>query len=417
MKFIIIFLVLINLSLTKLLPNSFLILNHYWVSILCILLCMLLCFLYMHIGIIKQGTSSFIRYFLLYMFFMLAIESVYTVYKYNYSLYDCWTSLARFCFVFFAYPIYCLLINKKWTLDKFIKVIVWCTFFSYLVRIGISYIEGVKGIIIYPSIALECAPVNFYRNGVLRINPPCFGIIFIPLAMYLFYAVNNKIEKLTYLLMIIMAVYYSYTIHAARSALIYNLICIVIMLLVKKRNSGKQLIFVICAFIAVWIICQTSIPDKFIRIIASFSVNSDEAYSTLARLNAKDYFYNWFKQNILFGIGALKETDLIVPGHYGNIADIGFLGNIFRFGLFGMILYILLFFRYIIVTLKFYITYKNNIKYTNYLILLVGITVSNILFSLNIDCFYEIFAFSVPFSIAIVEYIKAERLFNVKEKK
>ena len=67
-------------------------------------------------------------------------------------------------------------------------------------------------------------------------------------------------------------------------------------------------------------------------------------------------------------------------------------------GLGMAVLYIVLFCRGI------YVSYKIRKYNSNLSILVVGMTFLIILTDINIDCFWDIFAFAMPFYVAIVEY-------------
>lgn len=90
--------------------------------------------------------------------------------------------------------------------------------------------------------------------------------------------------------------------------------------------------------IAIYVISQGSI----LKIIESFSVDSSEAGSTIARYMAIEYFSQYTHDNPLIGMGFVRpsrpDLTLIWSGPYGKayFDDLGLLGGWYRMGILGL---------------------------------------------------------------------------------
>lgn len=54
---------------------------------------------------------------------------------------------------------------------------------SMLIRTSISLVQKFTGIVLFPTLAMEYATEGWIRNGWLRVNPPAFSVIIIPILM------------------------------------------------------------------------------------------------------------------------------------------------------------------------------------------------------------------------------------------
>lgn len=289
-----------------------------------------------------------------------------------------------------------MLRNDETYFEKLLKTMAILCAGSFIIRATISLIYVYTGTDILPAIALEGASVGWIRNGILRINPPCIGIIYLPIVFYLYSKEKTIRQRMLYIGMMVLGIWYMTYITQARSLMIYQ-VCILIFLLMLKNkpNSKKGIvasIVIICCFVT---LINSPAAEK---LFSSFSEkNAAMGGSTTARFNAIVYFGMKFLKSPFTGIGFLLGTDTRVPIG-GDISDIGLLRSIYMLGLGMAVLYIVLFFRGI------YVSYKIRKYDSNLSILVVGMTFLIMLTDINIDCFWDIFAFAMPFYVAIVEY-------------
>ena len=92
----------------------------------------------------------------------------------------------NYMYFFLAIPIYRMLRNDDAYLKKMLKTMAILCAGAFIIRAVISLIYVYTGTDILPAIALEGASIGWIRNGILRINPPCIGIIYLPIVFYLY---------------------------------------------------------------------------------------------------------------------------------------------------------------------------------------------------------------------------------------
>ena len=396
-KFNIFLLLTMQLGYTKLLGNVFPIFSTsyipnplvmFYLAIGCITI--LLSLFYSEMG------SRMISIEFLIMLIVVTIGLINTSEKYSVDFIFIAASALNYLYFFLALPVYKILRLERIEFRKFLKILTFLCAGSYVIRGAISLYYVATGVDILPAIALEGAAVGWIRNGVLRINPPCLGLIYLPITFYLYSTAEKLKQRVLYVGMIVLGVWYMTYITQARSMMIYQ-ICILILLLMLKNkpNSRKGIIGTALLICVVVYLINSPAAEK---LIASFSAsNTETGASTVARFNAISYFGMQFLQKPLSGIGLLLGRDTRTPIG-GDISDIGLLRSVYMLGVGMALLYLVIFIRGV------YVAYKARKVDFNISLLVLGMTLLIILTNINIDSFWDIFAFAMPFYISIVEY-------------
>lgn len=300
-----------------------------------------------------------------------------------------------------AITIYVLLEKKEIKLRELIDMIIVLTLLSFALRTGISLIYTWTGRRVLSSIALECAAKNWIRDGVLRVNPPCFSIIMVPLCIYQIETETKKKKKLYYLTALASTILYSAFVHRARSMTIYQLLELLFIIYILKRNTIGKIIMFLLGCIGVGIFVGSGTLDQLVDI---FSANNGlYSFSNSIRFSMYPYYFNMFLKHFWLGCGMLVDNEL---NYYSNIGigglgDVGILRTLVMMGS-GMFAFFVVFF------IRGYVTGIKTLDKTKApadRILALGIIFSVMLTVINIDCFYPIFAYAVPFCLAIPEYI------------
>lgn len=397
-KFNITLLLLMQLSYTKLLGNIIPIFSTSYISNPLVIF-------YLSMGIVTILLSGFYSYLngrmLFFEMLIMAVVIIGALYNTSekYSTTEFIYVIAfglNYMYIFLAIPIYRMLRNDDTYFEKLLKTMAILCAGSFIIRAVISLIYVYTGTDILPAIALEGASIGWIRNGILRINPPCLGIIYLPIVFYLYIEAKKIRQRILYIGMMVLGIWYMTYITQARSMMIYQICTLIFLLMLKNKPNSKKgivaTIVIICCCVAL-----INLPAAE-KLFESFSEkNAAMGGSTTARFNAIAYFGMKFLKNPFTGIGFLLGTDTRVPIG-GDISDIGLLRSIYMLGLGMAVLYIVLFCRGI------YVSYKIRKYDSNLSILVVGMTFLIILTDINIDCFWDIFAFAMPFYVAIVEY-------------
>ena len=208
-KFNITLLLLMQLSYTKLLGNLIPIFSTSYIS-------NPLMIFYLSRGIVTILLSEFYSYLNGRMLFleMLIMATVIIVALYNtsgkYNTTDFIYVIAfglNYMYFFLAIPIYRMLRNDDTYFEKMLKTMAILCAGSFIIRAVISLIYVYTGTDILPAIALEGASIGWIRNGILRINPPCVGIIYLPIVFYLYIEAKKIRQRMLYIGMMVYDVY------------------------------------------------------------------------------------------------------------------------------------------------------------------------------------------------------------------
>lgn len=382
--------------------------NIYHITIITALssvLMSVICLFLKSIRTIIRPYSKFVDKLCLYLLFVIVIQIIYTSTKYSLSLSDFLYTFCTYSYLLLCYPLIYIAVsdNKDWI--NLLKCIVLCFVLSIVLRWGVAQIYNFTGNKILPDLMIEYASENWIRNERIRIVPPCFIMIIIPIVMYLVSISKRSYKKYFYCFFIVITFTYCLRVYQSRSVLVYLIVICYTIYMLKKKSLSKKMLAVFVALIACTILINTSYVSNFID---SFSSKGLYAGSTTARKTAIVYYADLFYQNPICGVGALwsgcAKTLSVLRGPIGNsyLEDLGILGGIFKFGIIGLLLYLMMLIRMVrgLVYIK-----KNSNRYSDYRFILLGsLFVAAVIFPTMIDWFYGVIAFGTPFMVTIFEY-------------
>lgn len=350
------------------------------------------------LGISKERVGVYLRFELGVVLVIVIAGIIHGLKWNNMELMAAVSTAMPFVYLFLAYPIYILLKREYWTIDKMFDFLLFWGTMAYMLKIINCASWYFNGQVVWGNLISNA---NWILNGSLRINPPCMGLLIIPISYYMFINQNEKKKRKKYLLPIIVALVYSAVVHQARSILLYQIITLVAMSVFGRVSSKKKFIRYCILIIAAILVINTSFFDSFVN---SFSPdNSVSGQSTVARINAIVLFASKYASHPFWGMGFLSDADKTVgaiSSGMGHLDDIGMLGVFFMLGIPLFLLAIL------IVGRSLYVSYKTRKKYYNFSLLLFGMSMILLVTGINISWFNGIYAFAIPFYLGIVEYIK-----------
>ena len=298
--------------------------------------------------------------------------------------------LRSYLYPLLAFPIYSLLKDGGWNFKSFLKFLVVVITIDTFVRMIDSFAENLTGSLLWENLV---SGEMGYRNDIYRINPSTFDVLVLPIIFYFFSNANTFKEKFKWIVCLAINLIYAIIIWQARSAILYKIFLLVILFYMQKIKKRTK-VFRILIGIVIGVFCIPFVLDFFGTFL---STNSDFGSSTIARMNAIEYFMNIYIENPLFGVGLLPSEEKYAIGG-GVLADLGLLYGLVQLGVPMMIYYVVIFGRGIYVYRKLKETAQKEA------LLILSLTISFILFNINIDTFY-MFSFSVPIYIAITEYL------------
>lgn len=246
------------------------------------------------------------------------------------------------------------------------------------------------------------------RNDRLKLDNTCFGNIAFIISYHLAMQ-KNGIKKYLYLLISIGITLYSYFIYQRRGFFILQISVLVIMQIMKYKGIWRK---VYASFgiiiISILILSQGYLSDFF----HTFSTkNEDYGLSTEIRLMEIDYYTTLLSNHLLLGISAgSTENSKALSLMRGNakylfwFEDLGILGGIYHYGLSIIILYLLIFWREVKITLS--IAKKIRYLYYNQFFLAVVLLFNLLIGFFSYDILLKEYILFVPFQIAIYERIR-----------
>lgn len=274
---------------------------------------------------------------------------------------------------------------------------------------AINFVLTTIQLIIYPINGLVFLQGYFVNNaalllnGVLKMVLPWFSNIMLIYNFYMFFMCQDqqkKRYKWIYLTIWILGIINLVITSRARGVIMCLAISYAGMILLDKNTKSgiaKKIFFVVIIFIGVFV---TGTITDFIQ---SFSVTATRAYSTTARLYAISYYWNYFLNHPLFGFGFadyLSHYSIIHGDGRAAISDVGIFGQLAKYGVFIIPIYIYPIFRSFNIIKKTWNSQfvKNNLLYLGLYIYMVTSSISII----AIDQFRML---CWPVFLTIIEFI------------
>lgn len=299
-------------------------------------------------------------------------------------------------YAFLVVPILILLEEKKWIFKQMLDVIMAVTLCSGIMRMLVSLYWNNTGIEIM-CITRESAFEGWIRNDRLRVTAPCFLLLCIPVAAFMFFKTKSLFYRLFYTIVEGFCLFYCYYIWQSRAAMLYGAVCIAAMILFIPADAKKMRLRIELCVLAAEIILAIG----GLRIIMGlFSTEESSKYfmENKGHFNVYDCFIRKYFAHPVLGDG-LTETlaEWFPNGRALWLCDGGFLYSIVPMGILMIVFFLMVFSRGIYVYFKY-------LRVSEYALLAFGCTVLILVTGISMDPFFTPTAFMVPFYLAIVEY-------------
>lgn len=305
---------------------------------------------------------SHIKYFLFYAVIVMITESLYSILIYKENIYDVTWASTHFLLLFLL-PILIFYFENDKNDKSFRHLMILGICSALLNFLAVSFEE--LGI---PHILLG-VPSMGSRYGHARLGITNIGTM---ATIYLFSKIieeKSKKKKITMLVILGFILVAFVFFQATRMANIGLAAAYILMLLCYRNDKNKKIIYLLIVIVAVCAIVVNS--DT---IFGSFSVDSEQGASTVARLMGIAYFREILKENPLMGMGLIRPRNSMLleiwSGPYGTfyLDDLGTMGGIFETGIIGSLLYLFPLLRMIYVSYRLY-----KVKESHY-VFAVGMT-------------------------------------------
>lgn len=299
-------------------------------------------------------------------------------------------------------PLIC--VNER-SFRRIVKFLVIVTVLTLVLKTASWYSYNFRATELFPFLANEFGE-NWIRNNKYRYSSTAFGSLVFMLCCFLIVMRRKQQKRLIVLLEILtlaFIIFFDVAVYQARSEVI---ICVVeflaVYLLNKKDKVEKKILKYSVVIVTVFGILISGMLDTF---FSSFKITNKLGGGTIRlRLEALAYYGNLLKNSAISGVGFFDTTNpstlAVFRGPMGNryLDDLGIIGFIFQFGLFGIIILTLMIYRMI----KIYKNAKDKYQKT----LIGGCFVSFVLMSILGACpFDSQRMISIPIFIAFFEHL------------
>ncbi len=214
---------------------------------------------------------------------------------------------------------------------------------------------------------------------------------------------HKKQNRLIDYLVVILGISSLCLIQQTRTVIIATIVAVVFMIMANIKSSSNYVIGIGIVVLIMGGICAVGIFDTFVR---SFSLNGNEGFSTLNRLNEYSYYWKLFWKNKVFGFGFIPPWR---TNPYYNIRagisgvyftdDVGIVGMLAQFGLLSTFFFVGWFCNVVARIIKHYRKHESS----NYL-LSVGLTVFVFISMVSVFVMDQQRIIFMAFYIAIIEY-------------
>lgn len=275
---------------------------------------------------------------------------------------------------------------------------------NYLLTTIQYMMYNVNGVVFLPGYFINGA--TLLLNGTLKMNLPWFGNLMILYNFYMFdsFKYNNikdsRRKKTLHFLLFILGLFDCILVSRVRGVILIISSCLIVLILMN-RNTSRGLIKKI-ALICL-LLMYVFMTDTVVNFFNSFSVNATRAYSTTARLYAIKYYWNYFINHPIFGFGFadyISHYSIIHGDGRADISDVGIFGQLAKYGLFIIPIYIFPLWRSLYIMKKiWYNPYiKNQLFY-------LGMCAYIILTSITLIAIDQFRFLIWPFFLTVMEFI------------
>lgn len=317
------------------------------IAIIAIIICLLIVLntpIYKHIN-----KFEFVKWYILINMFVVIIQCIYSMNKYNETIVDVFIVCHSYILMLLIFPIMLVFQTSGESFEKMNRNIYYCGVFSVisLIVCAVMYEIGLT-----PLMA-GFSPIGI-RDGHTRISYTNIGIFSILMSVH-FLLNGKKKEKKWYIAYLIIALFGLIYFVNTRMLIIAIICSIIIMFMCYNWKFDVKILLIIILLV---VVTGLAINGGFMAVVNSFSLEGENMGSTLARINAIEYFRQYTNENPLLGMGFVRpyreDLTLIWSGPDGKafFDDLGLLGAFFRMGITGLIIHILPLLRMLYIAFK-----------------------------------------------------------------
>lgn len=244
-------------------------------------------------------------------------------------------------------------------------------------------------------------PSDTLRNDNVRIGLGVFVGFYFVYAFYNWLQGNRRMLMTAAIAIGIFGLFYADMTRVAQMAVIGAMVC---MWLFYREHSKSSVVKFMIAITMLVVFLNSELFTSILNVFSTDNNVNALSSSTLARYNAIEYFSQFTRKNPFLGMGWIRPyTDELTriwsgPTNTAYLDDLGFLGQFYRQGILGIVIYVALLVRMGYVILK--VKGKCNEQ-----TLLIGIFAYIVFTTPSLNCFDGERMMVMPFYLASFEYI------------
>jgi len=304
--------------------------------------------------------------------------------------------------VSFLYPVlmsaFALVYIKDNGTERMVRFLNIVCLIWYILMIMHSVNYSLKGTVLFSAMDMFENGSISRRENHLRMGSGLFGNIMVVYNFVKFYCRKNN-EKLPIfnLILFVLGVYCAVAIQQTRAMIIVLSGCIAVVVLFFSGTLKQNIIKALSIIgIAIYLSMDNNI---FAKLINTFS-NPDYRVTITARVYAYEYYFEIFKNSLLYGFAFCADQNIIHgPLGIAYTADVGFVGLMATTGLFSIVIYVVPILHMFKLMLKK--GYRNLIEND---IMLLALMTYLILSSATALITHAKLCYAFPFIIALFEY-------------
>ena len=335
---------------------------------------------------------TFLKMFLIYVAFSQIIICIYSMYIYHQTLFDMFVCMGSY-FILLLSMLLIIGMEKYGTFSFLRPFYIFSVLYMNLL-IANAFLANSTGLYLLASRLAA-------KNERVRTEA---GSLFVVVMLIIFWIILVGYAEFKHYVVFILGIFLEIYVEQTRIYELALFFAFLFMWICNRANTESKFKKIVLLFLAAILFYVLGLHQE---IIESFSLDPtiNPSYaSSLARINAIDYFSGYLKANPLIGMGWVRpKNDTLAlifagPNQTAFFDDLGFLGQIFRQGILGGVIYVIFIVRLFFVINKL----PSNSKYKN---LVIGILVYILVSAISLNCFDGQRILGTAFLIAIVERI------------
>lgn len=219
-------------------------------------------------------------------------------------------------------------------------------------------------------------------------------------SLVLLFNIKNSIKvRVTALLGLIFVYAYQVVVLQSRGQMFNFAITLIMVLFIISVGSHYKVRNIIFLLFLLLILIYFNL-DYILSFLNTFQPNTNTAYgvSSTARLNGLNYFFTYFKENILVGMGILPDqiynnTDATI-----YLSDYGLILNLFQFGIIGFVVMIIPYIK------SFYLIFKRTASTNINIKIFLGLSVYMLINSFTTNPYWFENITILPIYFALILY-------------